>query len=121
MAQDVERNVFHVLGSDIGSADQKRIGAGGQAKVDRRPRRSAILDERLQVVEPIPLGMPGRRHDVQNVILDLVIQVDRGGRLLHAGELRRIEDRLNLAPQPIEGDIDHLALLARAGIARPPP
>ena len=61
--------------------------------------------------------MPGRRDDVQDVILHLVIQVNGGGRLLHVGELRRIEDRLDLAPQAIQGDIHDLALVARAGIA----
>ena len=61
--------------------------------------------------------MAGGRDDVQDVILHLVIEVDRGGRLLHVGKLARIEHGLDLAPQAIERDVHDLALLARAGIA----
>src|SRR5262249_10575506 len=67
MPQDVERHVLHVLRGHISAPDDKGIGAGTQAQVDRRPRRRAVLDERLEIIETVPFGMPGCRDDVQHV------------------------------------------------------
>ena len=75
MPQHVHANAFNVLGSDVAAAPEKGIGFGGQGERNGRSRRSAKLDEALEL--DLVFARVSRGTDqIDNVILNLVVDID---------------------------------------------
>ena len=75
MPQNIHSDGFHVLRRHVSSALEKRIRLRHDRQIQRRPRRCPPLDELLDV-QPVLLRLPRREHDVHDVFLDLVININ---------------------------------------------
>ena len=75
MAEDVRGDLLHVLRRRVGAAPEKRVGAGGGVKAERRARRGAELDERGEVAETGLRRIARGLDDVEDVVRDLVVEI----------------------------------------------
>src|SRR5690606_20048211 len=76
VAQDVRADGLHVFRQDVAPAAQVGVGAGAGRKIDRRPRRGAVLNERRDVREPVRLRLTRRVDEVHDVIRELLVHVE---------------------------------------------
>src|SRR6185503_2661729 len=75
MAQDVECNRFDVFGRDVAAAPDEGVRLGRHGQEDGGAWRGAELHQALGV-ELVVLGLPGRQHELDDVVLDPVVDVD---------------------------------------------
>ena len=76
MAHDVKGDGLHVVRQHVVAPIEERVRAGRERHVDRRPRRDAVGDKRLQVGELGPLWVARRKDDAHDVVLHGVVHVD---------------------------------------------
>ena len=76
MAQHIEREGLHILRRNVTPAVQEGPGLGRHCERDGGARRSAVADVAVQV-NAVMLGIARRQDRIDDVILELVIHIDR--------------------------------------------
>ena len=66
----------HVFGNHVAAAADEGVGAGGLGQRDRGTGRSAVGDQRLQLLEVVFGRFTRGEDDVDDVFLDLLVHVD---------------------------------------------
>src|SRR5690625_8017534 len=93
MTQNIHCDRFYILRRHITATFKKSPSFGGKRQGNRRPRTSAILDKMLQFSESVFFWLPGRKNEIDNIIPDLWIDVDRIDNFARGHDIRRIDYR----------------------------
>src|SRR5438132_858441 len=81
MLHDFHRLRLEVVGQDVVWTLQERVRPSGERDVDRRARRYPVGDERLQIVQLESLRLPGREHELHDVVAERILHTDLTYRL----------------------------------------
>ena len=77
MAEDVVRDLLHVLRRRVGPPVQEGVAARGEVEGERGARRGAYLYLLLEGLEPLrALGFARDEDDVEDVVRDLLVAID---------------------------------------------
>ena len=98
MPEHVRGHGLDVLRRDVGPARHQGLDASRGGKEDRRARRRSVLDQRLELLQADSGRLPRREHEVDNVLLDLRVEVDRVGHVARAADVLRTHHRLDRGP-----------------------
>ncbi len=95
MPQHVGADALDVLRRHVAPAFDERVRLRCERQKERRPRRRAVLDERAEV-EVERLGVARRDDEIDDVLLDLVVDVDRVDQLARGDDVGRRDDLVDL-------------------------
>ena len=116
MAQNVVSDVFNVLRRNKAAAVEKRFRSGGNSQVNRRTRRSAVFDKRLELFQVVIFGISRRLNNRENVSFDLVVDIELFDRLFHGKNIRFGQYRRRRRGDRAQRLIENLHFLVRLGI-----
>ncbi len=117
MAQHIVADGTHILGDDIAAAMYKGVRTRRTREVDAGTGRTAETNHRLEVAEPVLLGVTRSEHNINDILLYFLVEidlVDHGTRFLY---ILGGEDRQHLFFLARNVLTDNLLLLFFLGIA----
>ena len=92
------------------------MGTGRGDQEDARARGSAVRDQVPELVESGDAGIAGCNHEVEHVVLDLLIDVDLADDFPGVEDVLRVDDGVDLRQRAGGYALDDLSLLGALGV-----
>ena len=87
MAQYIVSHSTNILGNNIATTLNESISASSLSQIDAGTRRTTKRNHVLEILQAITLGITGGEHDISNILLDLLVDINLAN---HAASLQNL-------------------------------